>query len=181
VVLDDAHMLDARSLNLVIRTAQAGMVADARSERAIPRLLFVLAMRSLDASHSAMPQLVQLLGLRGTRRITLGELSADQTTALAAARLGVAPSDLPAEVGALVRARAGGNPLFAEELITTLRDEGVIRIETAAEGAADRPRCIVAADLHQITPTLPDTLQGLILGRIDVPHRKMQRNLHQWK
>jgi len=102
IVLDDAHLLDSRSLTLVIRTVQACMAPGGSPQRAAPALLFALALRSLDATHSAVPQFMQLLGLRGARRITLGALSAHDTVALAAARLGVAPTDLPAELGELV-------------------------------------------------------------------------------
>ena len=58
---------------------------------------------------------------------------ADDTVALAATRLGVAPADLPEEITELVRGRAGGNPLFAEELITMLCEQGLIRIEVEAQ------------------------------------------------
>jgi predicted ATPase/class 3 adenylate cyclase len=167
IVLDDAHLLDSRSLNLVVRAAQACMAAGGSPQRAAPTMLFILALRSLDATHPAMPQLMQLLGLRRARRITLGALSTYDIITLAAVRLGVASADLPAEVGELVRTRAGGNPFFAEELVAALRDEGAIRIETVAIGDANRARCVVSGDLSQAAQSLPATLQGLILGRID--------------
>jgi len=66
-------------------------------------------------------------------------------------------------VADLVRKRADGNPFFAEELVYFLRDNALITVTTEA----DEPRCVVSGDLTRAVQTLPDTIQGLILSRID--------------
>src|SRR5207248_11613714 len=53
---------------------------------------------------------------------------------------------LPAETQSLLLARAGGNPLYAEEYVRMLQDRGPDRI----------------ADAH-----LPESVQGIIAARID--------------
>jgi len=114
----------------------------------------------------------------GARRISLGALSPDDTVALVATRLSVARADLPEEITELVRGRAGGNPLFAEELITMLCDQGLIRIEVEAQDdLGKRQRCVVAGDLRQASQVLPDTLLGLILARIDRLPREEQMTI----
>ncbi|MEM7033407.1 MAG: tetratricopeptide repeat protein [Chloroflexota bacterium] len=70
---------------------------------------------------------------------------------------------LPSEIAELVRSRAGGNPFFAEELMYALRDSGLVTIE----GTGDETRCIINGDLNQAAHTLPETIEGIILSRID--------------
>jgi predicted ATPase/class 3 adenylate cyclase len=166
ILLDDAHLLDSCSLALANRTAQA-CLAPGDSGQPASAILLVLSLRSIGADHPAMPQLRRLLGLRGTRRIVLGALTAQEITALTAARLAVNPADIPLEIASLLHARAGGNPLFAEELIQTLRDERAIHIETVSSDGGQLVRRVASHRLHQASQNLPATLQGLILGRID--------------
>jgi adenylate cyclase len=161
LMIEDAHWLDSRSWELAVHAARAFA-----AER-LP-LLLALTLRPLDAAHPAMAHLIALLRLPRVTRLALTALPADDTATLAAARLGLDSADLPAEVAALVRDRAGGNPFFAEELAATLREEGLIQIETVrGDDQPARPRCRVAGDLGQATQLLPDTLQGLLLARID--------------
>ncbi|RMF33081.1 MAG: tetratricopeptide repeat protein, partial [Chloroflexi bacterium] len=155
LILEDAQWLDSLSWDLTVQTARALTVARAP-------LLLVVAMRPLEgpvlaAGPAALAEMAQ------TERLSLDALSPDETLALAAARLGVTVEGLPEEVARLVRARAGGNPFFAEELVYALRDGGLIAIE---EVAGER-RCVVRGDLFQAAQTLPETIQGLILSRID--------------
>jgi class 3 adenylate cyclase/predicted ATPase len=178
LVLEDAHWLDSRSWSLAIRVAQGFMSADEPLSGVTPAMLLVVALRPVDTAHPSVGQLTQLLRMPGARRISLGALSPDDIVALVASRLGVAPADLPEEIAELARARAGGNPLFAEELITMLCDQGLIRSEVEAEDdLAHRRRCVVTDDLRQASQALPDTLLGLILGRIDRLPREEQLTL----
>jgi predicted ATPase len=178
VVLEDAHWLDSPSWSLASRAAQAFTSASAPLSGVASAALLVVALRPVDAGHPSVGQLTQLLRMPGARRISLGGLSPGDTVALATTRLGVAPADLPAEIAELVRARAGGNPLFVEELITMLCDQGLIRIEIEAQDdLAHRRRCVVAGDLLQASQALPDTLLGLILARIDRLPREEQLTL----
>jgi predicted ATPase len=161
LTIEDAHWLDSRSWELVVRAARAF------AAEGLP-LLLALTLRTLEPDHPAMAHLTALLRLPRMTRLALSALPGDDTAVLAAARLGLDSADLPAEVAALVRDRSGGNPFFAEELAAMLREEGLIQIETASGG--DQParlRCLISGDLGRATQLLPETLQGLLLARID--------------
>jgi len=155
LVLEDAHWLDSLSWDLTVQVARTLTVAH------VP-LLLVVVMRPLEGEVARIePQ--TLAGMDETERLPLESLSPGETLALAAARLGVADDGLPEAVAELVRTRAGGNPFFAEELIYALRDNGLITVK------ADRgkTRCLVSGDLDQAAQALPDTIQGIVLSRID--------------
>jgi predicted ATPase len=155
LVLEDAHWLDTLSWDLAVQVARALTVAR------VP-LLLVVAMRPLEGEVTRVePQ--ALAGMAGTEHLRLGSLSPDETLALAAARLGVAEEGLPGAVADLMQMRAAGNPFFAEELVYALRDNGLITVRTE-EG---RTRCIISGDLGRAAQTLPDTIQGIVLSRID--------------
>ena len=68
------------------------------------------------------------------------------------------PTGLPAPVRAVVLERAEGNPLFAEELVRTLIDEGVLRRDNGHWIADELP-----GDFR-----VPDTVQALLAARIDL-------------
>jgi len=155
LALEDAHWLDTLSWDLALQVARTLTVAR------VPLLLLV-AMRPLKGKVArSEPQ--ALLGMAETEHMPLESLSPDEAVALAAARLGVAQEGLPDGVAELVRSRSGGNPFFAEELVYTLRDNGLIALKTQA----GQVRCIVSGDLSQAAQALPDTIQGLVLSRID--------------
>jgi tetratricopeptide (TPR) repeat protein len=97
--------------------------------------------------------------------LRLQNLSPDETVSLVTARLGLPADGLPQAIADLVRQRAEGNPFFAEELVFTLRDQGIITIEPSPKSPRTVNRCFQSGDLD--SHTLPDTLQGLILARID--------------
>jgi class 3 adenylate cyclase/tetratricopeptide (TPR) repeat protein len=163
LVLDDAQWLDSRSWALAVRVAQALIGGDPATRTS--KTLFVVLMRPLDAGHPALAAVMALLGLPGARRLALGPLGRDDTVALAAARLGLPQAALPQAVVELVQARADGNPLFAEQLVATLSDQGLI--DVAAVAGAPAPGWIVRDDVRWAAETVPETLQGLLLARID--------------
>jgi class 3 adenylate cyclase/tetratricopeptide (TPR) repeat protein len=160
LVLEDAHWFDSLSWGLAARVAQA-IAAEPLA------LLLVVATRPLDSAHVGMSHLRALLGASGARWIRLEQLPERDTIALAAERLGLSPLELPRALVELLRERAGGNPFFAEELLATLRERGIIRIEGDPDNLLARPRCVVAGDLREVDRLLPETLQGLLLARID--------------
>lgn len=145
VVLDDAHWFDSASWALARQ-----VVAQVRP------LLLVLATRPLVEPLPA--EYRQLRTDAATERLQLEPLSAHDTLALVCDRLGV--RRLPEPVAALIEERAQGNPFFSEELAYALRDAGLIRITdgvcTIAPGAGD---------LSSVS--FPDTMQGVVAGRID--------------
>lgn len=90
----------------------------------------------------------------GAEVLSLGELSAADSEALVQTRFG---GRLPAATSRRLVERAAGNPLYIEELLRALVERGLLR-ETS--GAYD-----VVGDLASIE--LPDSLNGLLLSRID--------------
>ena len=145
LLFEDAQWQDSLSWQLTLQAARS------LSDRPVLLMLTLPPLPDLPADH---PYLT-LRELPQCVRVSLGPLAPAELTALAAARLGV--DDLPAEVAHLIEQRASGNPFIAEELALSLRERGIIRIE---EG-----ECVLAGYLSELQ--VPDTLQGLVLSRID--------------
>jgi class 3 adenylate cyclase len=97
-------------------------------------------------------------GLRNAISVSLGPLADEETAQLLSALLGRAV--LSAETQALLLERAGGNPLYAEELVRLLTDRRLLLDGRLAADAAELP--------------LPGTLQSIIAARLDTlpPARK---------
>ena len=85
----------------------------------------------------------------------LGALSENDTARLIAALLEQAV--LPAETQATLLARAGGNPLYAQEFVRMLSDRGLLRRDGGAL------TLVANGDLP-----LPESIQGIIAARLDV-------------
>lgn len=162
VVLEDGQWLDQLSWSLV-----SSIAGDARLAGAA--LLLVLVTRPASESDSFAQHLAALRALPGIELMALNTLTAEETVALAAAHLGVPENGLPLAVEQLVRQAAHGNPFFAGELVFTLRDHGLVRVEPDPDRTGERlpNRCLVTGDLTRFAETLPDTVQGLVLARID--------------
>jgi len=144
LILEDAHWLDSASWALAL----------AVSHRVQP-LMFVLATRPLPAPLPV--EYSQLLGLPFAQRLRLEVLPPEETLALVCQRLGV--SVLPEAVINLIRERAEGHPFFSEELAYALRDAGLILI---ADG-----ECRIAPKVDLRSLNFPETVQGVIISRID--------------
>jgi predicted ATPase len=65
--------------------------------------------------------------------------------------------NLPTRVRQLIIQKADGNPFFVEEIMRTLLDRGAVRPENGRWKAASSIEAI----------TIPDTVQGVIMARID--------------
>jgi class 3 adenylate cyclase/tetratricopeptide (TPR) repeat protein len=143
IVLEDAHWCDSASWALAWLVAQQ-----------LPDALLVLALRPLG---DPVPELARLRSAPGGHRLQLDPLPADDVAALVAERLGVPL--VPRLVADVIGEHAGGNPFFSEELAYALRDTGAI---TVTDGIC---RVAPGADLRVLS--LPDTVQGVVLTRID--------------
>jgi class 3 adenylate cyclase len=66
-------------------------------------------------------------------------------------------TDLPAPVRQLIARKAEGNPLFVEEVTTSLLEEGVLALE--------RGRIVLTRDLADIA--IPDRIQDVLMARLD--------------
>ncbi|HET7699471.1 MAG TPA: adenylate/guanylate cyclase domain-containing protein [Candidatus Limnocylindria bacterium] len=142
VVVDDLQWASSAVIEIVEGVAE-------RAEDA-PLLLLCVARPTLLETHPSWAA-----GRANAATITLDALSADETTTLIARLLDV--DDLPADLRARVVQRSEGNPLFCEEFLRMLIDEGrVIR-------DGDRWRAAPsAADVR-----VPESIHALLAARLD--------------
>jgi class 3 adenylate cyclase/tetratricopeptide (TPR) repeat protein len=98
---------------------------------------------------------------RNVTRIDLAPLSTEDTAELVSSMFGEAAPD--AEVQRSILERAGGNPLFAEELVRMLKEQGLV---------VTRDRAVALADGAEVA--FPESIQALIAARLDLvtPERK---------
>lgn len=157
LVIEDAHWLDDLSWAVLVN----GVLPLIR--KGTP-LLLLLVMRPVSPGSTAAQSVAQIRQNSATTIQVLGELTASDVVQLAAQRLGIAATELPEAVQAVVRERAAGNPFVAEELILYLRDQGVLALNVNSDGV---PTCAVVGDLAATVGDLPETVQGLILSRLD--------------
>ena len=68
-------------------------------------------------------------------------------------------NNLPARVGKMIIQKTEGNPFFLEEVIRSLRDSGVLVLDHAGG------RWRATAQVEAVT--IPDTVQGVIMARVD--------------
>jgi adenylate cyclase len=140
VIVDDFHWADAASVDLL--RDLAGHLADRR--------LMMLVAHRPEVRPPAMA------GVEPTE-IRLAALSADETRQFVDGLFGSLQQLAFARLRDLIVARAGGNPLFVEEIVRSLVDKGVLVRETE--------RWMVSASVE--TVSLPATLHGLLLSRVD--------------
>jgi predicted ATPase len=88
-------------------------------------------------------------------RLTLGPLNDSESLQLASGAL--AGVRLPRELERLISSKAEGNPFFVEEIIRALLASGTVRIN---EGQCEATGALSHAQV-------PDTIQGVIMSRID--------------
>ena len=148
LVLEDLHWFDSSSWDLLVSVART--VGDRP-------VLLLLTHRPFG---DPVPQAVGVVrGMPGTETVSLESLPPEDAVALAASRVGVPVDGLPEAVADLVIERAEGNPFFAVELIASLLDNKRITVE--------RNACSVNGSLEDLRESLPDTLEGVVLSRLD--------------
>jgi tetratricopeptide (TPR) repeat protein len=135
---DVAHAMDEESFALL---------DDVLRRLRQSRLVFAFAARA-GFSHP-------LEKLSGHVALDLGDLAPAEVERLVALRLGV--DAVSEDLLRFVRSRAGGHPLFVEEVIKGLVDAGAV---TVAE------RQVVAMNLVGQDLALPKTLRGLVASRV---------------
>jgi class 3 adenylate cyclase/tetratricopeptide (TPR) repeat protein len=145
VIIEDAHWLDSASWALARLAAQR-----------VERLLLVVVTRPLEEPPAV--DVRWLVQMANVQRVRLEVLPAADLTALVRQYLDVAT--LADDVAELIHTRSGGHPLFAEELVQTLREARVVV-------TVDR-ECRFAARADDVSGSwLTDTLQGLVTTRVD--------------
>ena len=146
VVIEDLHWADTSTL-LAVRSMARELVH-------VP-LLLAVSMRPSPRSGELKQLLDDLLEV-GARSIALDPLSDGEIDALVHAELGVRPGP---ELAAIV-AKAGGNPLWAVEILRSLSAEGRLHQDS---------------DVAEVTgQELPDSLRELVLRRLrDLPQETL--------
>lgn len=151
LVIDDLQWADAASLDLL------GEVADQLADR--PLMLVVAQRPDAREPRTARAE-------RST--IALAPLGDDDARALVGHLLGAAGDQMQAVRDGVV-ARAGGNPLFIEEIVRSLVERGLI------VRRHDRWECTADCDMADVPPTL----YGLLLSRIDGLGLEERRTLQE--
>ena len=147
MVLEDLHWADLSSVDLLIRllpvTTSGPMLISmvTRDDRDTPGWRLVNAAREMMGG--------------GLTELNLAPLSEDDSREMVANLLKI--KNLPDQVRQVVLKKAEGNPLFVEEVIRMLIDQGGIIQENGGWAACK--------DFDEIE--IPDNLQGLLLARID--------------
>lgn len=144
---EDLHWADAASVDVL---AQLLPLANE-----LP--LFILGTSRLDRESEGWRLIASVRDIFGDAlvELRLDPLSVDETRALVANLLRV--ESLPATTRGHILEKAEGNPFFVEEVIRMLIDRGAIERQGDSWVATS-----AAADI-----AIPDTLQGLLLARID--------------
>jgi adenylate cyclase len=142
LVVEDLHWADAASIELI------GAVADRLTDRPLLVLLMYRTTLEPDA-----------LGTSHTPHtaIEVTPLSRSGSEDLLAAWFGDSTHLFPERLRALILERAGGNPLYLEEVVRALLSAGVL----VRDGQTWR--CTAEAATAQV----PATLHGLLLARLD--------------
>ncbi|HEU5086443.1 MAG TPA: AAA family ATPase, partial [Roseiflexaceae bacterium] len=144
VVFEDLHWADPISLELWRRVARH------IGEQPI---LLLGAHRALGALNAESD---------GAQILPIGELSVDQSNLLANSLL--QDIELPERVRTELVARSAGNPLFLAELLRAVR----AKIDAAKQPGAHATRTAFdVLSVEYLLRDLPDSLNGLLLSRID--------------
>jgi predicted ATPase/class 3 adenylate cyclase len=170
--IEDAHWMDEASTGLTLALG-----------RVLARLPVLLLLVQRPPSRDDQPLLPELNRLAHHHLLELKELTPDGVAALVHNRLGAPASPL---VMGLVLTQAQGNPFFTQELVNTLREtnsiyhhpEGDWRLaeplvntlrdaNMLANNAEGRWTLIPNAQLSVVNLGIPDSVQGVVLSRLD--------------
>ncbi len=141
LVFEDVHWADAGLLDFIEHAADLAQG---------PIMLLTLARPELFESRPSWGG-----GKRNAASIFLDPLSVAEGGEMLADLLG---SDLTPDVRDLIVERSEGNPLYVEEIVRMLIDDGVLR-------ATDASRWEVARPVAEVE--VPRSIQGLIAARLD--------------
>ncbi|MCP5099329.1 MAG: AAA family ATPase, partial [Chloroflexi bacterium] len=148
LLLDDIHWMDHASLDLLSYLLP---LVDA-----VP-IGFVLLFRPMhDKGHCKICEQAASNYATQTTSFTLGGLQRDDSQQLLFNLVSI--DEWPAGVANLILDRAEGNPLYLEEVLRSLiNDELLVRAENGRWHFSN----------HVTTITVPDTLEGVMLARLD--------------
>jgi len=147
IVLEDLHWADDASLDLLCHLIPSVVT--------MPLLLCLVHRLMPDDAHRRLWLVAQERVPERTTLIKLRPLSDQDSRQLVSNLLEV--RDLPPAIVQAILTKAEGNPFFMEEIIHSLIDSGAI--------VRDNGSCRTTSLMEEIT--VPDTLQGVIMARLD--------------
>ncbi|WP_162789178.1 MULTISPECIES: ATP-binding protein [Sphingomonas] len=141
---------------LVILTLEDIHWIDSASEEVLARIVTDSGLANLLVVHARRPEYApSWRGEPGVSTLRLAPLASADISQVARSRLGV--SDLPEPLIRQIVERAGGNPLFSEEILSFLLDQGAVRVSAGA----------AIFDDAVSESALPTSLLGLLAARLD--------------
>ena len=146
LVWEDLHWCDPSSLKIL--EALLSLTCEA------PLIVLWVSRLTDSPAHQIVRQWSQKHDAR-FRQIQLSPLTRTQSDSLIRQLLRI--ENLSEELRDLILDRAEGNPFFLEELLRSLLDSGVVVME--------KDRAIAKRELKSVD--IPDTLQGVLMARID--------------
>jgi class 3 adenylate cyclase/tetratricopeptide (TPR) repeat protein len=144
LLVEDAHWLDSSSWQLLALLAER-----------VPALPILLTTRPIEAGNDS---LARILEAERTERIVLASLQGPSLGRLAASSLGT--SEVPEHLSTWLTERADGNPLFAEQLLASLRELGHLEVRAGEVARIASPR-----ELAQLE--LPVDIESVVTARVD--------------
>jgi predicted ATPase len=165
----DGALIGFRTRDLLRRLLQArcrlsrGIVAiedlhwiDNASEKLLEEIVTSTEPVQLMIAHSRRPEYRPPWSERpNVSHMSLQPLSIGETARIVQARFGT--DRLPEELRRLIAAKADGNALFAEELVSFLRERGFVRHQAGA----------FVFDPTAVASALPASVQSLLTARVD--------------
>ncbi len=149
LLLEDWHWADQSSIELAEHLLPLAGTT--------PLLAFFVSRPDPEGPTARIRQFASQNPGRRFQEVILSPLSEEQSTTLVGNLVGTL--DLPAALREQILRKTEGNPFFIEEVIRSLVTDGVL-----VRGSRDHPWRLVKP-VDQVN--LPDTIQGLILARID--------------
>ncbi|WP_299889087.1 AAA family ATPase [uncultured Ruegeria sp.] len=147
---------------------------DSASEEVLRNLIEVETLSNLLIIQTRRPEYTpDWVGWPGVTTVELKPLGVEDFAQLARARLGV--DTLPDGLALQLTERAGGNPLFGEEILSFLLDQGALQVENneavldtqlMETGLPDSMRSLLTARMERLQPEDHDLLQAAaVIGR----------------
>ncbi len=158
IALDDAQWLDPQSWRLVDEL-QAAV-----AEGGHPLLLAVSARPMERASDPG--RIRERMAEQDCCGVAqLQPLGREHLALMIADRLGVLPARVPQRLTFFIHDRSEGTPFVAEELLRAMQDQGMV--EVWRDEKSNQNKCRVRGEFSNRKETLPGSVRGLILSRID--------------
>ncbi len=144
IVIEDCHWLDAASLDLLKQIHEE-----------LTGAALLLTTRPFVGERPAV--LEDLISASEGGLLRLERIPVEAARQLAGDRFGVA--EMPEDLAAMIEAKAEGHPLFIEELVYSLRDQGYVEVVGGNVTTAVPGERLDNLDL-------PDTIHGLTSSRL---------------